>query len=335
MPSEKRKARKQNYFQTAKKSRKIQEGKVLKEGMRGFLLTCNNREKETVREAYNLLNQFADKIFGPEHMEKVAEEKEQSDVEDEDIDAAFEKEKGELVEISDKNCKGERRFQVVESGARNCVFIKTSLDDPRKIVTDIIDDILATEAARARYILRMVPILGTCKAHEKNIEELAKTVLASTFPEGSTNSYSILFKTRNNGSLGREEIIKMIGTVIRELPGTTSVDLKCPDVAIIVEIIRNVCCIGTATEYFGRRKKYNLVELLNKPEEKVETDKKDVKITERGDKDETELVKDEAKANEVKNGDQGNGTNDNTTKSESSNKSCLVSDTAVAVSEKI
>ena len=88
MPSEKRKARKQNYFKAAKQSRKVQEvrresmalfcenvfdnmfqnissevlycvlasitnrlcckGKVLKEGMRGFLITCNNREREAV-----------------------------------------------------------------------------------------------------------------------------------------------------------------------------------------------------------------------------------------------------------------------------------------------
>merc|ERR1712098_709905 len=108
---------------------------------------------------YNLLNQFADKVFGPEHVEQEGAGKEESDVVDDDIDAAFEKEKGELVEISDKNSKGDRRFQVVESGARNCVFIKTTLDDPRKLVTDIIDDILDTQAARARYILRMVPIL--------------------------------------------------------------------------------------------------------------------------------------------------------------------------------
>ena len=66
MPSEKRKARKKNYFKAAKKSKKYAEGKVLKEGMVGFLLTCNNREKEAVREGYNLLNEFADKLFGSE-----------------------------------------------------------------------------------------------------------------------------------------------------------------------------------------------------------------------------------------------------------------------------
>ena len=35
-------------------------------GMRGVLITCNKREKEAIREAYNLLNEYADKLYGPE-----------------------------------------------------------------------------------------------------------------------------------------------------------------------------------------------------------------------------------------------------------------------------
>ena len=35
-------------------------------GMRGFLVTCNKYEKETIRETYNLLNEYADKLYGPE-----------------------------------------------------------------------------------------------------------------------------------------------------------------------------------------------------------------------------------------------------------------------------
>ena len=34
--------------------------------LKGFLLFCNCKEKETIREAYVLLNQFADRMYGPE-----------------------------------------------------------------------------------------------------------------------------------------------------------------------------------------------------------------------------------------------------------------------------
>ena len=45
-------------------------------------------------------------------------------------------------------------------------------------------------------------------------------------------------KTRNNGSIGRDEVIKMVGSVVRNLEGESSVDLKTPDLAIIVEVVQ-------------------------------------------------------------------------------------------------
>ena len=44
-------------------------------------------------------------------------------------------------------------------------------------------------------------------------------------------------QTRNNGSVGRDEVIKMVGNVVRNLDGESSVDLKTPDLAIIVEVV--------------------------------------------------------------------------------------------------
>ena len=67
--------------------------------------------------------------------------------------------------------------------------------------------------------------------------------------------HNSLFQTRNNGSIGRDTVIRLVGGVVRELagegpslqsvpvfnkhPGETSVDLKAPEVAIVVEIIRS------------------------------------------------------------------------------------------------
>jgi len=258
MPGEKRKSKKQNYFQKAKQSRKVQQGRVLQEGMRGFLVTCNNREREAVREAYNLFNEFADQLFGAEG----GADSDSEEAEEEDIDAAFDKEKTELASVVKKTGGGERRFQVVESGARNCVFIKTSLEDPEALVTTIIDTVLASGLARARFILRLVPILGTCRAQEAAIEALAREVLGPVFPPDSTATYSILFKTRNNGSLGRDDVIRAVGGVVRGLAAGTSVHLKAPAVSIVVEVVRAVACLGLARDYHGARRKYNLVELV-------------------------------------------------------------------------
>ena len=40
----------------------------LEPGIQGFLVTCNNREKDAVRETYNILNECADKLYGPEQV---------------------------------------------------------------------------------------------------------------------------------------------------------------------------------------------------------------------------------------------------------------------------
>jgi len=263
MPSEKRKARKQQYFQTAKKSRKFEQGLVLREGMMGFLITCNNREKEAVREGYNLLNEFADKLVGPEELpDKVKSDSDEVD----DIDAALEKEKKGLAAVKAKGFAA-RRFQSVDSGANNCIFIKTTLSNPCEIVENLIEEIVRTGSQRSRFILRLIPILGTCKAYDKNIEELAENIFSEVLMDDSDLSYSILFKARNSNQVSREDVYNLVGGVVRRLPGKTRVDLHSPDLCIVVEVIRSVCCIGLVRNYFGRRK-YNLVELVKSTDDK-------------------------------------------------------------------
>ena len=58
-----KKRKKQYYIQAAKRGKWTRK---LDANMKGFLITCNNRERDTVREAYNLFNEYADKLYGPE-----------------------------------------------------------------------------------------------------------------------------------------------------------------------------------------------------------------------------------------------------------------------------
>lgn len=58
--------RKKNYFQNNNYNQKKRKQFSLESGMKGFLCTCNFSEKECVRDAYKLLNEFADEIYGPD-----------------------------------------------------------------------------------------------------------------------------------------------------------------------------------------------------------------------------------------------------------------------------
>jgi hypothetical protein len=56
-----------------------------------------------------------------------------------------------------------------------------------------------------------------CKAYDKNMEELARTVLAShlTAEPGTSSSppsFCVFFKTRNNNQVGRDDVVKLMAT---------------------------------------------------------------------------------------------------------------------------
>lgn len=54
------------YVQLAKKQKKYHS--VLSPGLTGFLCTCNDRERDCVIEAYNILNEYADQMYGKEEI---------------------------------------------------------------------------------------------------------------------------------------------------------------------------------------------------------------------------------------------------------------------------
>lgn len=54
------------YIQLAKKQKKYHS--VLSPGLTGFLCTCNDRERDCVIEAYNILNEYADQMYGKEEI---------------------------------------------------------------------------------------------------------------------------------------------------------------------------------------------------------------------------------------------------------------------------
>ena len=64
MSQNKGKKRNKAYYVASAKKRRW--ASCLDAGMKGFLVTCNNQEKQCVRESYNLLNEYADKLYGPQ-----------------------------------------------------------------------------------------------------------------------------------------------------------------------------------------------------------------------------------------------------------------------------
>ncbi|XP_069762368.1 THUMP domain-containing protein 1 isoform X2 [Narcine bancroftii] len=248
-PKAKRKTKSSYLRHAAKKPRGHRE---LDAGMQGLLITCNMNERKCTAEAYSLLNEYADQLYGPE---KFVEES-NSENED-DVEAALKK---EVKQINVSTQKQLCRFQALDSGANNVVFIKTHNIEPDKLVHHILKDLHTTKKKKTRAILRMLPVSGSCKAFMEEIPKYFETFLEPWFKVPKKATFQIVYKARNNNHMSRDDVIKALAGVVVNLNAENKVDLRNPEYTIIVEIIKGVCCVSVVRDYILFRK-YNLQEV--------------------------------------------------------------------------
>ncbi|XP_076672702.1 THUMP domain-containing protein 1 homolog [Andrena cerasifolii] len=269
--------RKKSYYQNNSRDQKKRKQFNLEPGMMGFLCTCNFREKDCVRDAYKLLNEFADGIYGSDttkdpdndntkastlKKDDSVSETEQDD-EEEDISTALNKEIHELRAEYSKPIAA-RRFQVVDTGVKNVIFIKSTLTNPLELVTKIVTELDKTKQQRTRFILRLLPIEVVCKAHMNEIKLAANSMLEKYFAQ-EPKTFSIVFNRHSNSNIQRDVIIEDLAEIISKKNSGNKADLKNPELAVIVEVIRGMCLMCVAPLYY-RFKKYNLLEICNTKE---------------------------------------------------------------------
>jgi len=252
-PSSNKRKNKSKYF--SKSKNKDKRGiPYLGPGMKGFLLTCNNREREATSEAYRLLNDYADEMYGPE----ITQNTDENGSSEDDIEKAIGKEVNDIKDLK----KAKRRFQKVDTRTRNTVFIKTTLENPHQLLHHIISDINDKQICKTQHILRIYPVLGTFKISETDkFADEASVFLTPFLGDGDGWKYTINFKKRNNEFTKRDDILQALSNAIREMNPKNTVDNDSPFYVINVDIFISMCCISIATDFF-KFKKYNLQELI-------------------------------------------------------------------------
>lgn len=254
---------------------------VLEPGMTGFLCTCNFHERGCVTDAYKLLNLFADEKLDTNKeseissttntlLKKEANESSEDVDEIEDISTALEKEINELRTEHEMPLSS-RKFQVVDTGAKNMIFITSTLPNPLELVTKILTKLDATKEQCTRYLLRLLPIELICKAYMDDIRTKASTLLEKYFAQ-EPKTFSIVFNRRNNNSIKRDEIIEDLAEIILKKNPGNKADLKNPEIAVVVEVVRGVCLFSIAPNYY-KLKKYNLLEICNSTKNKIISNK--------------------------------------------------------------
>lgn len=161
-----------------------------------------------------------------------------------------------------------KRFQNVDTKTNNCVFIKAMLEHPEELTQRIFSDSLESGIVKSKTILRLLPVLGTCKVNEEKLEKMAEEIFSDYFKRNPSTSftYCIVYKIRCNNSINKEMIFSIVGRALRTLDVEIKVNFDNPDIVISVDVLQKICCLSILPEYF-KFKKYNLHELGNNPSE--------------------------------------------------------------------
>ncbi|XP_026158527.1 THUMP domain-containing protein 1 [Mastacembelus armatus] len=268
--------RSKKRFGAGQHSKRWKGSRELEVGMQGILITCNMNQRKCTAEAFNLLSEYADQLYGPEKLQDNGSSGE------EDVDVALKK---EVAQLQASGTMQEKRFQALDSGANNVIFIRTQNLESDKLVHHILSDLHTTKKKKSRMILRMLPVTGTCKAFQEDMLRYLSTFLEPWFKTPNCATYQVAFKSRNSSHNKREEIIKSIAGLVGKLNRKNKVDLTNPELTIIVEVIKAVCCISVVKDYTLYRK-YNVQEVVKEdsPKPDVNTAKTDTNTTEQVEK---------------------------------------------------
>jgi len=260
--------RSKNTFKSGKWNHFKKSGRKLRIeiGDRGFLATCNFREKDCQRESYNILNTYSDQLYG--NVEDCASSPKTND-EDEEEDDISKELQNEIDSIKASNKKKQNRFQHVDTETSNLVFIKTTIADPVELGSYIMNQIASTKKSVSRFLLRFVPVEVVCKANIEDIKTAAGKLFDKHFLNCTPKTYSIVINKRYNNIIQRDDIINELASLVNFKNIQHKVDLKNAEYSVIVEILKGICCLSVLPNYL-KWKKYNISELLlDKPEKKT------------------------------------------------------------------
>lgn len=227
----------------------------LQPGMKGILITCSGNESQGVKEAYSLLNEYADQIYGPETNEVDSQQPDKES--DDDISESLEK---EVLALNEQHRSKNKRFKSARTGAKNVIFIQTTGIDPHRLVANLLTDLEKTRTNKTRAIQRMLPVSHTCKAFPDKIENTAQEMIYPVFhaPEAKDSTFCVMFKARNNNTIKKEPTIQLLAPMVMQ--GSShihKVNFDAPDFTVMVDVIGGVCCLSVLENYV-HFKKYNL-----------------------------------------------------------------------------
>jgi len=208
------------------------------------------KEKQALGELYDLFGTLAEELWPESSAEDLEEDEDSAEM---DIEKALAKELQTL-----KKAKKERRFVncPIDSPCLLYLLCKPPVD-PLVLIETHFKNIERTGVTHLRHTYRLLPVQAVCDARFDAIASLCEENVLPHFQKAEgVLRYKVEIRIRNHNTLDRDELIKLIA---KSVPEPHKVDLKVPEVFILVEVFKTICGISVVHDYF-RYKKFNVTE---------------------------------------------------------------------------
>ena len=280
----------ENNNKKEKTKKKFQNNINIEEEMKGFLIfTDKHREKNCIRDSYNILNDVTEKLYSN------LDENDNNNINlNEEVDIKNNDNISSKIEEELKNLKKKKNiFTSINTRCAAIIFIKieqkySNQISPKEIVQYIIDQVINSKKLLSKCISKFYPIEICTKYNFEKFKEYVDILAKKYFPDDieKEKTWKIELRVRNNNSINKKEITTYIFSQINKQK--YKVEYKHPELTFFVEISCNLMCLSVL-EKFSEYKSYN-IQSLAKTEEEIKNEKnKLIKLSEqKKDKEEKE-----------------------------------------------
>lgn len=258
-------------------------------GSKGLLVTCSvSSEQRCANEISNFLeivsqsllppppsgndNNSIDDVTKPTEGNSAPEKKKMT------LQEMLDLEKAEMEEEPEAKPSA---FIPMYSGVNGVIFIKMTHPDltPTALAEAAAERIQNPQPGdvHLRHTIRIVPLEKTCQVSVDDIVSTLKPIIERELKKDGGVKYRFEYKSRNNSSVSRTNVFPALMPVI---PSGNTVDLKNPDMVIIIEIFKTTCGVAITSKY-DKLGKFNLRAIseakLSGPEKKESAESADKK----------------------------------------------------------
>ncbi|ETI44789.1 hypothetical protein F442_10440 [Phytophthora nicotianae P10297] len=256
-------------------------------GHGAVLVTCDKiKERQSVSDALNILNEAADRFFPAAEEDNKDEGEAAADEEGDSVQKKLQEEIAALQTQAKKRQTG--RFTALDTGVKGAVLIQFKDDNvsPTALLSKIFEEVESSKDFASRFIQRMIPLEKVGYSSVEAIKELAAPMIKAHLEAFKAErkaagkdedfEFAVDFKRRNCTNLNSMDVINALVELVGE--DKTKVNLTTPRSVLMVEVFRNTCGFSILTD-FHRFKKYNVRSIIDPPVPGQQTAKKGEKNT--------------------------------------------------------